>query len=150
MNRLVPAALIAALIAPVLLAGCSPKSEPPTPSGPKTTTIAISYDDLLAQKTITRDVTLAVGDTLQISLGSNASTGYRWNPEMQISDSAVLVQAGHEVITPAGSPPGAPGSEVWALQALGRGTATVKGSYGRPWEGGEKDTWTFTAQVTVN
>lgn len=146
MNRCLPVALILT----ALLAACAPKSEPPAPAGPKTTTIAISYDDLLNQKNITRDVTLAVGDTLQISLGSNASTGYRWNPDMRISNSAVLVQAGHEMITPSGSQAGTPGSEVWALQALGRGAATVKGSYGRPWPGGEQDAWTFTARVTVN
>lgn len=144
-SRLVTTALAMALAVP----GCSGKAEPPTPSGPTTTTIAVSYEDLLNQKTVTRDVSLAVGDTLQISLGSNASTGYRWSPDLQISDPAVLAQAGHEVITPSGAPPGAPGSEVWALQATGRGTATVTGSYSRPWSGGEKDTWTFTAKVTV-
>lgn len=145
-RRVIMAATTLALVA----SGCAGKTEPPSPQGPKTTTIAVSYDDLLNQKTVTRDVELAVGDTLQISLGSNASTGYRWNPDLQISDPAVLAQAGHEVITPKGAPPGAPGSEVWALQATGRGAATVTGSYSRPWPGGEKDGWTFTAKVTVN
>jgi len=147
MRRYTPTIVV---VAALLSAACSPASDPPAPAGPKTTTIAIPYGDLLNHHNVTRDVALAVGDTLQISLGTNTSTGYRWNPDLQISDTAVLVQAGHEVITPAGSPPGAPGSEVWALQALGRGAAIVRGSYGRPWAGGEKDAWTFTAQVTVN
>lgn len=147
MNRILFAGI---LIAALAASGCSAKTDPPAAPGPKTTTIAISYEDLLNQKNVGRDVSLAVGDTLQISLGSNASTGYRWAPDLEISNTAVLAQAGHEVIAPAGSPPGAAGSEVWALQALGRGTATVRARYGQPWQGGEKDAWTFTAQVTVN
>ena len=151
MNRMKRRPILAAVsVALMMTSGCAGKTEPPSPPGPKTTTSAASYDDLLRQKTITRDVSLAVGDTLQISLGSNASTGYRWNPDLTISNTAVLAQAGHEVITPSGAPPGAPGSEVWALQATGPGTATVTGSYSQPWSGGEKDTWTFTAKVTVS
>ena len=146
MNRLIVVAMAAALAT----SGCSGTAEPPAPQVPKTTTLAISYDDLLNQKSVTRDVELAVGDTLQISLGSSGSTGYRWDPDLRISDPAVLAQTGHEVIAAKGAPPGAPGSEVWALQAIGRGTTTVTGSYSRPWSGGEKDAWTFTAQVTVD
>jgi len=29
------------------------------------------------------------------------------------------------------------------------GTTTVSTTYGRPWAGGEKDPWTFTADVTA-
>ena len=129
--------------------GCAGKPAPQEPSGPKTTTVVVSYDELVEQKVITREVTLAVGDTLQVSLGSNPSTGYQWAEEMRISDPDVLAQTGHEVLKAAADRPGAAGSEVWALQAIGLGTTTVTTRYGRPWEGGEKDAWTFTAEVTV-
>lgn len=141
------AASLAALAA-MTASGCAAPA-PPDPPGPQTTTIVVSYDELLSQSAITRTVTLAVGDTLQVSLGSNPSTGYRWAEQMQISDPEVLAQTGHEVIEAAGGTPGAAGSEVWVLQAIGLGTATVSAGYGRPWEGGEKDTWTFRADVTV-
>jgi inhibitor of cysteine peptidase len=119
-------------------------------SGPQTITIEVSYDDALNQVNITRTVTMNVGDTLQVSLASNSSTGFRWTPDMQITDAAVMVQAGHEVLAPTAGRPGAAGREVWALQAIGPGTTTVSTTYGRPWTGGEKDTWTFTAEVTVD
>ncbi len=122
----------------------------PSSSGPQTTTLVISYDELLNRKNVLREATLSVGDTLQVSLGSNPSTGYRWSPTMLISDAGVVAQAGHETIKPAEDRPGAPGSEVWAIQATGRGQATVATSYGQPWDGGEKNVWTFTAKVTVN
>lgn len=140
------------LAAAALLAagGCAGKSGKDPARQPQTTTIAISYEDLLAQKTVSREVTLAVGDTLQVSLGSNPSTGYQWDSDMQISDETVLAQTGHELIARSEGKPGAPANAVWALQAVGPGTATVSTRYSRPWEGGEQGTWTFTATVTVN
>jgi len=131
------------------LMGCAAGSDP-RESGPQTTTIEMSYDDLLDQKNITRTLTLNLGDTLQVSLGSNPSTGFRWTPQMQITDATVLAQAGHEVLGPSVARPGAAGREVWALQAIGPGATTVSTTYDRPWSGGEKDSWTFSAEVTVD
>lgn len=129
--------------------GCAAKADHPA-DRPETTTVVISYDDLLAQNAVTRSVSLHVGDFLQISLGSNSSTGYQWAPQMDISNPKVLVQTGHEALTGGTDKPGAPGSEVWVLQAMAPGEARVSTSYSRPWEGGEKGTWSFTADVTVN
>ena len=141
-------AVAAALLAASVAVGCSGKSDPPQ-SGPQTTTIEISYDDLLNQKNITRALALKVGDTLQVSLGSNPSTGFTWVPQMQITNAAVLVQTGHEALAPSATRPGAAASEVWALQAMAPGNTTVSTTYGRPWPSGEKDSWTFVADVTV-
>lgn len=141
------AGLIAAFIA-ASTAGCAGEAEPPS-SGPQTTTIEISYEDLLDRKRVDRQVTLRVGDFLQVSLGANASTGFRWAEQMQISDPEVLAQTGHQAVGSADGRPGSPGREVWVLQAMSAGTTTVSTRYGRPWEGGEKDAWTFTADVAV-
>lgn len=154
MNRRT-AVLAALTIAAASLTGCSGKGETPQSQesksqGPQTTTIQISYDDLLTQKQISRSAKLSVGDFLQISLGSNASTGYEWEDKMLISDPKVIVQTGHENIAPATGQPGAPGSEVWMLQTTQRGQTTVSTTYGRPWPGGEKDGWVFTVNVTVD
>lgn len=147
MNTVTRAVVAAAFIA-ASTAGCAGKAEPPA-SGPQTTTIEVSYDDLLNQKRVDREVTLRVGDFLQVSLGSNASTGFSWAEQMQISDPAVLAQTGHERVGSADGRPGGPGRDVWVLQAMSAGSATVSTRYGRPWEGGEKDAWTFTAAVVV-
>lgn len=68
---------------------------------------------------------------------------------MLISDPKVMVQTGHENIAPAADKPGAPG-KVFMLQSTERGQTTVSTTYGRPWPGGEKDTWVFTVNVTVD
>ena len=153
MNHRTAALLAMAIVTSSLMAsslmGCAAGTDP-RESGPQTTTIEVSYDDLLDQKNITRTLTLNVGDTLQVSLGSNPSTGFRWTPQMQITDATVLAQAGHEVLGPSAARPGAAGRDVWALQAIGPGATTVSTTYGRPWSGGEKDSWTFSAEVTVD
>ena len=138
----------AVLLAASMAVGCSGKTDA-SKSGPQTTTIEVSYDDLLNQKNITRTLALKVGDTLQVSLGSSPSTGFSWAPQMQIANAAVLVQTGHEALAPSATRPGAAASDVWALQAMAPGNTTVSTSYGRPWPGGEKDAWTFVADVTV-
>lgn len=149
MNHRLAAAL--SIIA-VPLAACSSTADEPksgSASGPQTTTIEISYDDLLNQKQISRSTSLAVGDFLQVSLGASPSTGFTWEEKLLISDPKVLTQTGHEVIAPKQDQPGASGSEVWMLQATGPGNSTVSTTYGRPWPGGEKDSWVFSVNVTV-
>ena len=140
-------ALLTAMTVALPVAGCAGNAPE---SGPQTTTIEVSYDDALNEVNITRAVTMNVGDTLQVSLASNPSTGFRWTPDMQITNTAVMAQAGHEVLGPVAGRVGSAGREVWALQAIGPGTTTVSTTYGRPWPGGEKDAWTFTAEVTVD
>jgi inhibitor of cysteine peptidase len=131
--------------------GCTSKTEPPKPAtaeGPQT--IEISYDDLMSQKQISRSVSLSVGDTLTVTLGANASTGFNWTEKMLISDPKVMVQTGHKVIPDGKSVPGASGKEEWTLEAKAPGNTTVSATYGRPWSNGEKDSWVFSANVTVN
>lgn len=145
-------AALLALVAATSLVGCTGKSEPPKApakaEGPQT--IEISYDELQNQKQISRSVSLSVGDRLTVILGSTASTGFQWAEKMLISDPKVLTQIGHQMVAPVGNQPGASGKEVWELQAQAPGNSTVSTTYGRPWPGGEKDSWVFSANVTVN
>ena len=116
---------------------------------PQSTTVEVSYDDLLNQKNVARQVSLVAGDTLRVVLGTNASTGYQWTAEAQISDRGVLTQTGHQTIAPTDAKPGAAGTEVWTFDAIKAGSATLTTSYGQPWPGGTQDAWTFSAAVSV-
>lgn len=115
----------------------------------QTTTVEVSYDDLLNQKNISRQVDLVAGDTLRLVLASNASTGYQWTAEATISDGGVLTQTGHQTVAPTDAKPGAAGTEVWTFDAIKPGSATLSTAYGQPWPGGTKDAWTFSAEVSV-
>lgn len=145
MNR--QAALTAFVIAAGLtLPGCAHADN----RAPQSTTVEVSYDDLLNQKNVARQVSLAAGDTLRVVLASNASTGYQWTAEAKISDPGVLTQTSHQTVAPTDAKPGAAGTEAWTFDAIKPGSATVITSYGQPWPGGTKDAWTFSAAVTVH
>ena len=96
-------------------------------------------------------VTLAVGDSLIVTLESNASTGYEWSLADN-SDESVLQEAGHEYVAPepTGTPVvGAGGEEVWTFTALSAGTSTISMEYVRPWEEDTEPADTFTLTVVV-
>lgn len=106
-------------------------------------------DDVLRQSSITQSVTLAVGNTLVVKLGSNYSTPYRWKPETQIADPSVLRQNSHEFVQPTSDALGAPGTEVWTFSAVKAGTTTITNSYASFVGKDPKPTCTYTATVTV-
>jgi inhibitor of cysteine peptidase len=151
MRRRPPAT--AAIIAVLALLGCTANQSPaapPPPQQPQTTSIDVSYDDLLNQKFITRSTTLAVGDMLKVTLASNASTGFSWSADARISDPGVVQQTSHNTVAPTAGVLGAAGTEVWTFTAVTAGSATVTTDYSQPWPGGTKGSWTFTADVTVH
>ncbi|TDK99159.1 hypothetical protein EI067_06745 [Mycobacterium paragordonae] len=134
--------LMAVLAAFVMLVGCS------SPSKAATKTIDVSMDDVLNQSAITRDVTLAVGDTLQLSLGANHSTPFRWTADPKVGDASLLKQLSHEYVRQNTDRTGAPGTEVWQFTALKSGKTTIIASYGSV-VGDAAPTCVFTANVTV-
>lgn len=134
--------MVVALISVGVL-GCSSKSQATTK------TIDVSMDDVLNQRSISRDVTLSVGDTLKVSLGSNHSTPYRWTADPKIGDAAILKQASHEYQHQHTDRIGAPGTEVWTFSALKTGTTTISADYAGIVGSDPAPTCTFTANVTV-
>lgn len=135
------------VVAMLSVLGCAGKASPPP--APAVTTVEVSYNDLLNQKQVHRDVDLTAGQTLHVILGTNASTGYKWAEDAQISDTAVLAQTGHVAIASPNAMPGGAGTEMWTFDTVNPGSATITTTYGQPWPGGEKNAWTFTATVTV-
>jgi len=83
-----------------------------------------------------KQVELSVGQSLVVTLESNATTGYSW-ALAQNSDSSVLSKTGNKYINPPQTTPpivGAPGVEEWTFKALKKGTSTISLGYRRPWE----------------
>ncbi len=81
-----------------------------------------------------KQVELSVGQSLVVTLDSNASTGYSWT-QPQISDDSVLSATGNQTIAPQTTlVVGAPGKEEWTFKALKKGTSTISMEYSRPWE----------------
>lgn len=119
-----------------------------SPNQPATGTV----DRTLTESDNGSTITLAVGETLQVELPSNPTTGYSWKVTSNDAD----------VLTPLGEPqfalqarttpmPGAGGTQTFHFQAVGKGQTTLTLVYVRPWETSvtptPNDTW--TVQVTV-
>ena len=126
-----------------LFAGCG---------APKQASVEVSCDDFYQHQHISQEVEVAVDGSLTVTLCSNPTTGFQWSESAQISDPTVLEQTDHKFVPPPERPEpveGEAGKEVWTFKALKKGTTEVSLEYSRPWEDGEKATWTFVLTVTV-
>lgn len=113
------------------------------------TTIQVPMDDVLKQSAIGQDVTLAVGDTLKVTLGSNHTTPYHWTADAKVGDATILTQTSHDYVRPDSAALGAPGAEVWMFTALKAGTTTIATDYTSIVGSDPAPVCTFTARVTV-
>jgi inhibitor of cysteine peptidase len=115
---------VAMLLSSTLM-GCHFESRNP----PTSKTLQVSMDEVSKQSSITQNVTLAVGNTLKLQLGSNYSTPYRWMADTKIGDPSVMQQTSHQYVAPSTDAMGAPGSEVWMFTALKPGSTTISTNY---------------------
>ena len=118
-------------------------------SRPASKTIQVSMDDVLKQSVIGQDVTLAVGGTFKLMLGSNHTTPYDWTADARIGDPAILKQTSHDYVRSDSAAMGAPGAEVWMFTALKAGTTTIVTDYTSIVGSDPMPACTFTARVTV-
>jgi len=93
------------------------------------------------------------GDEFTLRLCSNPSTGNNWVDDAEISDIDVVRQDHQEFTAPGDvddpPAPGTPGTHTWTFSALRAGESTITFEYSQLWDGGEKNTWTFTLTVVV-
>ena len=116
---------------------------------PSTKTLQVPMNDVLTQSEIKQNITLSVGNTLVVELGSNYTTPYRWTPDAKIGDATIVKQLSHEFVQPTSDALGAPGNEEWTFAALKPGTTTVSTSY-TSFVGKEaKPACSYTLTVTV-
>lgn len=116
---------------------------------PSIKTLRVPMADVLNQSDITQNITLSVGNTLYVKLGSNYSTPYRWKPDTKIGDSGIIKQVDHRFVQPTSDALGAPGTEVWTFTALSPGTTTISTTYTSFVGKDTNPACTYTATVTV-
>jgi inhibitor of cysteine peptidase len=114
-----------AMLVSSMLVGCTFE----TRDAASTKTLQVPMDDVLKQNSITQNITLAVGNTLKVQLGSNYTTPYRWTPDAKIGDPGIVQQTSHVFVQPTTDALGAPGTEVWTFTALKAGTTTISTHY---------------------
>ena len=142
--KIKPVLVLATIMVSILLGACAAPGQKAL--------LEISCDDFYDNNHINQTLEAQAGETFEVKLGSNPTTGFRWSETTQISDTAIIVQEGHEFIGPESEsppPPGTPGQEVWVFKALGKGSSTVYLEYSQPWDGGGKKEWTCIVDVIV-
>jgi inhibitor of cysteine peptidase len=92
-------------------------------------------------------VSLRVGDTLEVVLEGNPTTGYQW--EKESGDEAILKQAGDLEFKPDSDLPGSGGKVTLRFEAVGTGQTVLRLIYHRSFEPDVPPLETFEVTVTV-
>jgi inhibitor of cysteine peptidase len=116
------------LIATILLAGCTTSSPAPSPTLPPT---AETPNTLLEPSDPTQLVTVKAGETFELVLPSNPSTGYHWDiiPEM---DENIVQFVEQNFMAEQPVIPGSGGVDVWTFRAVSTGETTIVLGYYPP------------------
>ena len=93
-----------------------------------------------------KQMDIAVGGTLTVTLDSNATTGYSWGLK-EIGDTNVLQETDNKYVAPTSDLMGAGGKEVWNFKALKAGKTTISMEYSRPWSGEVAKSFNLTVIV---
>lgn len=110
-----------------LLSGCGGASN----GDPFGATVRVTEADLGAA------ITIKVGETVEIVLSENPSTGYQWRCTWTPSE--LLTLAGDVFLPRKPALPGTGGTRYFLLEAKEPGEALVTLQYGRWWPGGETE-----------
>jgi inhibitor of cysteine peptidase len=81
-----------------------------------------------------RRVLLHVGETLEIRLSENASTGYQWAVSSEPAVTEKIFRPRAQVAEGPSGPPGKSGFRHLYFDAVGTGSADLELEYRRPWE----------------
>jgi inhibitor of cysteine peptidase len=130
------------LIAILLLSGCATLS--PTPTLPPT---AETSNTLLEPTDPTQLVTVKAGETFELVVPSNPSTGYHWNIVPELDENIVqFVEQNYMGEQPV--MPGSGGVDVWTFRAVNVGETTIVLGYYPPSNPNEpEEVVTFSVHV---
>ncbi len=99
-----------------------------------------------------KTVTIKVGDTVQVILPGNPTTGYSWSTSLSDKDAAVLQQQGDAAYTQESTDPslvGGGGTFTFDFKAMAPGQVVLRFDYARPFETGVAPIQTYSVTVTV-
>ena len=92
------------------------------------------------------EVSLALGEQVELSLAENQTTGFRWELKSQAEPVCELVQDRFEL--PDGKP-GNGGVHRWEFRAVHPGSGEIQLEYRRPWEKNVAAAKTYKASIRV-
>ncbi|HET7842232.1 MAG TPA: protease inhibitor I42 family protein [Terriglobia bacterium] len=93
-----------------------------------------------------REIGLAPGEQLEVTLAENRTTGYKWEIASGGSRACSLI---NESAQPGASIPGAGGKHIWVFQAGAGGSELIELVYRRAWEADTPPSRSFRITVKV-
>ncbi len=136
--------IVVLLFSALWLAGCGPAGDALSGADvapPEMNEIALGDQDN------GRKIEVQQGQILAISLASNPTTGYSWQPADL--DESILEPVGEAQFQAQSNLVGASGIETLRFKAGGAGTTALKLVYHRPWEKDVEPLERFEVEVTV-
>jgi inhibitor of cysteine peptidase len=104
---------------------------------------------LITEESNGTEINLAIGETFEVRLEENRSTGFKWVFESSSKvGEGVLSLVGDSFGK--GEAVGQPGTHRWEFRAERAGSGTITLSYRRPWEGNASPARSFTLKVRVS
>lgn len=94
-----------------------------------------------------RQIGLAVGESVDVVLAGNPTTGYQW--EIVELDQSIVKPLGDVTFKPASTALGAGGQATWHFQGVRAGQTSLKLVYRRSFEKDKPPAQTFTVQLVV-
>jgi predicted secreted protein len=132
------------LLVTILLTGCASSSFTPTPTLPPT----VETPNTLPEPTDpTQLITIKSGETFELLVPSNSSTGYHWEiiPELDMN-TVEFVEQSYMPEEPV--MPGSGGMDVWTFRAVNAGDTTIVLGYYPPGNDTDpEETVTFSVRV---
>jgi predicted secreted protein len=96
-----------------------------------------------------REVTLALGDVLEISLAENRTAGFRWELKIKPEPTCSLIKDLYDAPATVPARPGEGGTHRWQFRAVHPGTGEIKLEYRRHWQQEKPLGQTFELSVHV-
>ena len=94
-----------------------------------------------------REITMSVGEAIQIGLEETGATGYKWHADKL--DPAYLGLISEETKAGTGRKLGAPVMAYWKIRALKKGHTEILMLYYRSWEGQDKALSRYRLKVNI-
>lgn len=91
------------------------------------------HPKVCCNQTYSKEISVRVNESFEISLKSNPSTGYTWMDPIYDSEYLTLTGSTY-ILPPLSNVSGAPGTQVYTFKALKAGDTEIKLIYKRPWE----------------
>ena len=110
----------------------------------KTVQLELSYDEIIAQKNITRNITVEMPGSIVVILASIPPTCAA-APKAAVGNGAMLSEYSHQYVEPTSGMSGTPGKDVWTFKTLQAGVSAIIIDYSP----GGQVAWCVTLNVTV-